>query len=278
MNTLHRAQARLAKGLGWVGLAFIALFVANVVLLIASVTLNSFSTGWYGSFLPQGLSTEHYRAAGGEHDLVWLIAYTGLVTLAVVASALVLALPASYVLARRQFRGKALIYSLLLLPMMVPPMTYGIPLASAMYKLGLSNTTLGVVLANLVPTLPFVIMILVPFIEQIDRRMEDAARLLGARPWQTFKRVLIPLVTPGMLTAGVLCAVRTIAAFELTYLVSGSRTQTLVVAVYNDAYGAGSRAAQQIDAMAVIYTVTTMALLAVALTFVSPKQFVYRAR
>jgi putative spermidine/putrescine transport system permease protein len=274
----YRLQALAARLGGALAYVLIGFFALNILLLIASVTVDSFSGGWFGSVLPQSFTLRHYQAAAAEHDLLQIILFTLAVTATVVFVSLILGLPAAYVMARRSFRGKPLVWALLLVPMMVPPMTYGIPLASMLYKYGLANSSVGVILVNLVPTLPFVIMILTPFVEQIDATLEAAARMLGARQLQIFTRVLAPLTVPGLLTAGILAAVRTIACFELTYLVSGATTQTLVVAVYNDAYGSGSRAAQQIDAMAVIYMVTTLVLLVIALVFVSPTQFVYRGR
>ena len=79
-------------------------------------------------------------------------------------------MPAAYALARRDFPGKRLVMLLFLLPLLVPPITYGIPLATVLYQAGLGGTLAGVVLANLVPTVPFVILVMIPFIEQIDPR------------------------------------------------------------------------------------------------------------
>ena len=69
---------------------------------------------------------------------------------------------------------------LFLLPLMVPPITYGIPLATVLYKLQLAGTIYGVILANLIPAAPFVILVMTPFIEQIDPNLESAARVFGA--------------------------------------------------------------------------------------------------
>ena len=111
----------------------------------------------------------------------------------------------------------------------------------------------GVVLANLVPTVPFVILVMIPFIEQIDPRIEAAARVFGAGTFRLFVHVLLPLLAPGILAALLLVLVRTIAMFELTFLTAGPTSQTLVVALYYAVFAAGVRAGQSIDAMAVIY-------------------------
>ena len=242
------------------------------------MVVDSFGTSWFGTLLPQAFTTRWYEYAANEHDLLDLLRITLLVAVSVTLLGLLLGLPAAYALARRQFPGKGALVGLFLLPMLVPPMTYGIPLATLLYRLGLGGSLVGVILANLVPVLPFVILILMPFVEQIDISLESAARMLGAGRLQVFMRVLVPLLVPGALTAGILAVVRTVAMFELTFLLAGPHSQTLVVALYYDAFAAGTRPTQAIDAMAVLYMVTTLALLVIALRFISPTQMVYRPR
>ena len=121
-----------------------------------------------------------------------------------------LGVPAAYALARVQFRGKRFAMLVFLLPLMVPPVTYGIPMATVMYKVGLAGTLSGVILANLVPALPFVILVMTPFIEQIDPNLEAAARIFGANTANTFAMCSAALM-PGMLAAGLLVLVRTSA-------------------------------------------------------------------
>ena len=94
-------------------------------------------------------------------------------------------------------------------------------MATVLYQAHLAGTIWGVILANLVPTVPFVILIMIPFVEQIDPRVEAAARVFGAGMRRLFVQVLVPLLTPGILAALLLVLVRTIAMFELTFLTSG---------------------------------------------------------
>jgi len=269
------ARPRLAGLLFWAAIVFYAL---NLVGLVGTVVVDSFGTAWFGSLLPEAFTVRWYQFAANEHDLLELFQITLEVAISVTVLALALGIPAAYALARRQFRGKHLLMGLFLLPMLVPPMTYGIPMATLLYRVGLGGSLAGVVLANLVPVLPFAILILMPFIEQIDQSLEAAARMLGAGRWQVFARVLLPLLIPGVLTAGILAIVRTVAMFELTFLLAGAHSQTLVVALYYDAFAAGTRPTQAIDAMAVLYMATTLVLLVVALRFISPTQMVYRPR
>jgi putative spermidine/putrescine transport system permease protein len=115
-----------------------------------------------------------------------------------------------------------------------------------------------------------------PFIEQIDPKIESAARMSGASTLQMFLRILSPLLIPGILAASVLVLVRTVGMFELTYLVAGNDSQTLVVKLFNSMNSAGIRPPQQTDSMAVIYMLTMLVLLIIALRFVNPTQLVTR--
>jgi putative spermidine/putrescine transport system permease protein len=256
----------------------VGFFIVNLLAMIATVVVSSFATRWLGTWLPAGWTTRWYSSAWDEFQLSDVLSVTFQIVFLVVFISGLIGVPAAYALARREFFGKRLVMLLFLLPLLVPPITFGIPLATVLYQSGLAGSMSGVVLANLVPTVPFVILVMIPFIEQIDPRIEAAARVFGANTPRLFIHVLLPLLLPGILAALLLVLVRTIAMFELTFLTAGPTSQTLVVALYYAVFAAGVRAVQSIDAMAVIYMVTTLIWLVIALRFINPTQIVARAR
>ena len=271
----RRLVARPGAWLVWGAVAF---FLINLAGLIGEVIVNSLGTRWFDSWLPQGFTFKWYSSAWEEFALSHVLLVTFEVALAVIAISLAVGVPAAYALARRQFPGKRAVMLLLLLPLVLPPLTYGIPFATLLYEVKVAGTLTGVILANLVPAIPFVILVMTPFVEQVDPNIESAARMCGASTRKLMTRVLVPLLIPGILAAGLLVLVRTVAMFELTFLTSGPDSQTLVVALYNAAFAAGIRADQSIDAMAVLYMLTTLLLLVIALRFVNPTQLVSRVR
>ncbi len=256
----------------------VGFFIVNLLAMIATVITSSFATRWLGTWLPVGWTTRWYSSAWNEFQLWDVLLVTFQVVGVVVLISGVLGVTAAYALARRDFPGKRLLVLLFLLPLLIPPITFGIPLATVLYRTGLAGTFWGVVVANLVPTVPFVILVMIPFIEQIDPKIEAAARVFGANTFKLFIHVLLPLLLPGILAALLLVLVRTIAMFELTFLVAGPTSQTLVVALYYAVFAAGVRAVQSIDAMAVVYMATTLIWLIIALRFVNPTQIVTRAK
>jgi putative spermidine/putrescine transport system permease protein len=238
-------SGRIWRALVWAAMVF---FLINVVLLIATVAVNSVATRWFGTALPQGFTLHWYAQAWSDFQLASVLWVTVEVVGAVVLLSVLLGVPAAYALARVQFPGKRIAMLIFLLPLMVPPVTYGIPMATVMYKVGLAGTLSGVILANLVPALPFVILVMTPFIEQIDPNLEAVV------------------------------LVRTIGMFELTFFTAGPATQTLVVALYYAVFSTGVRAPQSIDAMAMIYMAITLIWVLIALQFVSPTQIVSRVK
>ncbi|MBX6389844.1 MAG: ABC transporter permease subunit [Frankia sp.] len=267
--------ARPGAWLVWGGVAF---FLINLFALIGSVVVSSFGTRWFDTWLPQSYTTRWYEQAWDEFGLFEVLKVTIQISLLVVGLSVLIGVPAAYVLARRSFPGRRALLLLFLLPILMPPITYGIPLATVLYKYGFAGHMSGVVLANLVPSVPFVILTMTPFIEQIDPSIEKAARMCGARTYQVFLRILAPLLIPGILAASILVLVRTVGMFELTFLTAGPDSQTLVVALYYSMSAAGIRAQQSVDAMAVIYTSMMLVLLLIALRFVNPTQLVARVK
>ncbi|MFS2036887.1 ABC transporter permease [Polaromonas sp. CT11-55] len=271
----HPLRDRAWRALVW---GVIAFFLVNVGLLILAVATNSVATRWLGTWLPEAYTTAWYVSAWKEFQLSHVLLVTVVVVFSVVFLSLLIGVPAAYTLARKDFRGKKLLTLLFLLPLMVPPITYGIPLATVMYQLHLAGTLPGVIIANMIPALPFVILVMTPFVEQVDTNIESAARVFGANTRQMFIYTLVPLLAPGVLAAGLLVLVRTVAMFELTFLVAGPDTQTLVVALYYAVFAAGVRAGQSVDAMAMIYMAITVLWLLIALRFVNPTQLVSRVK
>ncbi len=273
------ARRRIVASPGaWLVWGAVAFFLVNLAGVVGSVLVSSFGTRWFGTWLPEGFTTNWYADAWRSFGLLDVVIVTLQVSLLVVLISVLIGVPASYVLARRSFPGRRLLYLLFLLPILMPPITYGIPLATVLYKYGFAGNLSGVVLANLVPSVPFVILTMTPFIEQIDPAIERAARMCGAGTRQVFVRILAPLLVPGILAASILVLVRTVGMFELTFLTAGPDSQTLVVALYYSMSAAGIRAQQSIDAMAVIYMGLMLMLLVAALSFVNPTNLVARLR
>lgn len=272
-------RALVAAPSTWLVWGGVAVFFVLLVGVIVSVLVDSFGRQWFDTWLPEGWTTSWYSESWERFGLGRVMGVTlGVAAITVVVSLLV-GIPAAYALARKDFPGKRLVTLLFLLPILIPPIAYGIPLATVMYNAGLGRTITAVILVNLVPAVPFVIMTMTPFIEQISPSIENAARMSGADTLRLFTRILAPLLVPGILASAVLVLVRTVGLFELTFLVSGPGSDTLVVAIYRAMTSSGGGEARQlVSSMGVLYTVTMVVILVIALRFVNPTQLVARVK
>lgn len=180
-------------------------------------------------------------------DALRVTVKTNLVALAFV---LVLGTPTAYLIATRSFRGRALVLTLIELPLVLPPAVAGIGLLAAFGRLGLLGSTLdflglrvglgtqaAVVLAVMFVAGPFYVRPAIAAFEAVDPTLLGAARTLGAGPGRTFFRVALPLAAGGLGAGAALAFARGLGEFGATIMFAGSLqgvTQTLSLAIYQE--------------------------------------------
>lgn len=131
----------------------------------------------------------------------WLL-NSVIVTSSVVVGRLVLASLAGYSLARMRFRGRQLVFAMILLVMGIPHIVLAVPQFIVMKQMGILNTYWAMILPMLFDCAD--ILVMKQFMEQIPAEMEEAAALDGASRFQTFRRIVLPLAAPGLLTLTIL--------------------------------------------------------------------------
>jgi molybdate transport system permease protein len=157
------------------------------------------------------------------------------------ATMVVLGTPFAYVLARRQFRGRSVVVTLVELPLVMPPAVAGLGLLVAFGRTGLLGTSLAftqmaVVLAILFVASPFYLRGAIAAFEAVDPTLLDVAGTLGAGPVRRMLRVALPLAGGGLGAAAAVAFARGLGEFGATILFAGNlrgSTQTLPLAVYS---------------------------------------------
>jgi molybdate transport system permease protein len=159
----------------------------------------------------------------------------------------VLGVPMALVLARTSFRGQGLLRSLVLLPLVLPPVVGGIALLYTFGRKGLLGQTMdvlglqiafsttAVVIAQTFVSLPFLVVSLEGTLRTAGQRYETVASTLGARPTTVLRRVTLPLVLPGLAAGAVLSFARALGEFGATITFAGSLegvTRTLPLEIY----------------------------------------------
>ncbi|HEX2087289.1 MAG TPA: carbohydrate ABC transporter permease [Solirubrobacteraceae bacterium] len=157
---------------------------------------------------PKEFTFENYEALfkGGLADSPFLMPLINSIVIALIATtiAIVLASFTAYAIARLSFPGKSLVLGGSLAIAMFPPISVVGPLFDMWRALGLYDTRPGLVIPYLTFALPLAIYTLVAFFREIPWELEQAAAVDGATPMQAFRKVIVPLATPGMFTAAIL--------------------------------------------------------------------------
>ena len=218
------------------GMAVRALSVAVSVFLLAPlvvVVLASFNSADFLSFPPRGFSLRWYRALWESE--VWGDSFrlSLLVTAVVTPLALIIGTLAAYALVRYSFPGKGVITTLVMAPIVMPQIVLGIALLNYMSGLGLVGSLTGLILGHLVVTLPFTVRLVSISVHNLDPALERAAENLGATPLETFWRVTLPLLRPGIVAGAIFAAIISFGELAVTLLIAGARTTTLPLRIFN---------------------------------------------
>jgi molybdate transport system permease protein len=233
-----------ARGGAWgersvIGLA--ALFSVFLGLPVLALVLRALLDGVFGT-------------VAGSTSLLSALALSLGTTAVSLVMTVVVGLPLAFVLARRRFRGKWLVETIIDLPIVLPPSVAGLALllvfgrrgllGSAMDSVGIAIafTTAAVILAQVFVSAPFFVRSARAGIAGVDRDLEDAARVDGASELALFRQVTVPLAGPALAAGLVMSWARAMGEFGATIMFAGSvegRTQTLPLLVYSE-FGAGS--------------------------------------
>jgi sulfate/thiosulfate transport system permease protein len=259
-------EPRLVKwALLTLALIYLGLFL---VLPLASV---------YAQALADGLG--HFFSSILESDALASVRLTLLVAVVAVPLNLVFGVAAAWTIAKFEFRGKSVLITLIDLPFSVSPVVSGliyVLLFGAQGWLGpwlqahdirIVFTAAGIVLATIFVTFPFVARELIPLMQQQGTEEEEAAIVLGAGGWQTFRRVTLPNVKWGLLYGVLLCNARAMGEFGAVSVVSGHiRGETLtmplyVELLYNDYDFVGAFAVASLLSLLALVTLTLKSLL-----------------
>jgi molybdate transport system permease protein len=178
-------------------------------------------------------------------------------------------------LAYQQFKGKALVEALVVLPLVLPPTVLGYYLlvslggasplgrwTSDVLGVQLTFNFLGLVLASVVFNIPFMVQPIQRAFEAIPTNLSEAAAVSGLNAWQTFVRVELPLAWPGILSAAVLTFVHTLGEFGVVLMMGGSipgETKTIAIAIYDRVQAFDFRGADQMAMLLLVFSLSAVA-------------------
>src|SRR2546425_10195850 len=208
----------------------VLLFLIAPVVIIISV---SFSGADYLKFPPPYLSLRWYERFFGVPSWRQSIVVSTQVAGLTMVLATVLGLAASLALVRGRFRGKGAIYAMLLSPMIVPTIITAIGLYFFFVKLKATGSILAMAVGHTVLALPGVVIIITATLQGFDLRPERAALSLGASRLVALRRVTLPLIAPGVVSAALFAFLTSFDELLIPLFLAGVEVQTLTVRVWN---------------------------------------------
>lgn len=203
------------------------------IMPLALLAVRSFARAWFWpALLPREWSLRAwayvFSPAADLFNALWLSAG---IALMVTLLALLAALPAARALALRDFRGKRLLLFALLLPVLAPPMAATMGMHALFLRYGLADTVLGVVLAHLVPAVPYATLMLAGSFSRLDPDLEAQARTLGASRIRVWRYVTAPAILPGLAVAAAFAFLISWSQYLTTLFIGGGRVITLPLSV-----------------------------------------------
>lgn len=208
------------------GLVYLLLHVPVLVLVVFSFNASKYSVGW------TGFTLDWYRRLAERSDLLHglknslIVASTSTFTSTVFGTLLALAL------ARRRFRGRRTLETMLYLPIVTPEIVAGISLLVLFVLLKLPLGLGTITIAHIAFNIGFVAVVVRARLEGMDQSLEEAALVLGADEFTAFRTVTVPLLRPGIVAGALLAFTMSFDDYVITSLVAGTGSSTLPIVVY----------------------------------------------
>lgn len=212
-----------------------ALLIVWLIVPLVPLLIWSFARGWrFPSLLPNQWSLQAWEfALSARSGVVDSLGVTILVASLATLLSILVGVPAGRALGLYRFRGKGIVELMILAPVIVPGIAVALGLHSVFIQLGLTNTLTGVVLVHLVPTLPYMTLVMAGIFANYDHQFEAQARSLGASAVQTFWHVTLPAIMPGIIVGGLFAFLVSWSQYVLTLLIGGGRVITLPLLLFN---------------------------------------------
>lgn len=231
------AGRRTARRQRLVGLGLYGYLVLTLAFPLAIVLLWAFydpRVGWFPPDIwPRSLSISAWREVLADRNILPAAGLSLFVSTVVTLATGALAFPTAWALAQFPFRFKRVTEIFILAPVIVPGIVVAISLGEIFFRLGLAGTVLGVILVQIIGTLPFMIRILAATLEGIPPELILAARTLGASPATAAIRIAMPLAWPGFAAGGLLTFIASFEEFEKSFMVGAPKVRTLAVQLWS---------------------------------------------
>ncbi|MBS3849828.1 ABC transporter permease subunit [Devosia sp. BSSL-BM10] len=184
---------------------------------------------------------------------------------------LAICLPAARVLARESFRGKSAFEFFLSLPLIVPEAAIGIALLMIFIRMGIAGSYVGIIIAHLIPTIPYMIRMLTAVYQGLGKDFEEQAMILGASRWQVMRLVTLPMLLPGVVAGALFTFLVSTNIFLLTFFLGQGKIITLPTLLFSKI--AGGTLDASAAGITLVVTLPGVVLLIISERFIKEEAF-----
>jgi putative spermidine/putrescine transport system permease protein len=265
---LERLPGRLAlvQFLGIIGrpllVVWVLVSVVFIIMPLPVVVISSFSPSSMISFPPEGFSLRWYTGILQRPEYVRSLLLSLRLALIAMAISVTTGTLASLGLVRYRFKGREILRSMFLSPLMLPAVIVGIALLRFLVVLRMVATFEGILLAHLVLTTAYVVRTVSSNLVGFDYSLEEAARDLGASPFLTFRKITLPLIKPGIIVAAIFSFIVSFDETTVSVFITGGRTITLPVRIFSQLEYGLDPTVTAISSLLIIMTILVIAIVA----------------
>ena len=196
------------------------------------VVLASFSETSYLTIPPQGWTLKWFGVVLTDSGYLGAIRNSLVLAVGSTLISLALGVAASYALFRKMLPGSEALTSLLMSPLIIPSVVIGVALLQYFTLVGLRGGFLVLLIAHVVITVPYIVRSALASLSGIDLSVEEAARVLGANGFTTFRLVTLPLIKPGLVAGALFAFVTSMENVPVTIFLAGPRQTTLPILIF----------------------------------------------
>jgi ABC-type spermidine/putrescine transport system permease subunit II len=229
----RRTRMFTAEDRVWVSAGLFTALSLTIGLPTVLIVLWGFADRWTPpNLLPEGYTLAHWQRILVDTGILGSLWTSLTIAITVTLATALIAMPTAWAMAKFPFRFKRFVEIFILAPIIIPGIVVAVGIGQVFLYFGLAYSIAGVVLVQMVGTLPFMIRLLSASFETLPDEMIHAARSLGAGRMSILRHIVLPLSTPSLMAGGLMSFIGSFEEFDKSFVVGAPIVQTLPIKMY----------------------------------------------
>ena len=244
--------------------------IITIIIPVIPLAVWSFSHTWrYPYILPQSFNLRAWQYIGSPYSKIFQALFNSIIiALGVTLLSIIIGIPAARIIGTKNFKGKELLKFIFITPIIVPGIAASMGIHVLFIKLGLADTITGVIIVHLLPSLPYMVIMMSGIFSNYNIEFENQAYSLGANKINTFFNITLPAIFPGILIGSLFVFLISWSQYILTLLIGGGKVITLPILLFSFA-NSGDKALT--GALSIVFITPAILILILSSNFLSGK-------